>query len=176
MLELIKRERNGETINTRLISGMVDSYGEKFLIYFFLHFPLPLPSLPFSPSLISLLPPPPPLCSVELGIKPEAPQAKGQNLTIYKESFEEGFLADTECYYAAESASFLEHNPVTEYMKRVSHCIVFLFIYLLLCCLSECLCCYICLLCCLLFEWVCVVLMIKCLFLFTLLFVYCVLG
>ena len=68
--------------------------------------------------------------AVELGIKPEAPQAKGQNLTIYKDSFEEEFLKDTECYYTAESTLFLDLNPVTEYMKKVEslrHLFVFMF-------------------------------------------------
>ncbi len=56
---------------------------------------------------------------VELGVKPEATQAKGQNLTIYRKFFESQFLRDTECFYVAESSCFLENNPVTEYMKKV---------------------------------------------------------
>jgi len=59
------------------------------------------------------------LPSVELGIKPESPQAKGQNLSIYKQFFEVEFLVDTERYYVAESSAFLENNSVTEYMKKV---------------------------------------------------------
>jgi len=43
--------------------------------------------------------------SVELGIKPESPQAKRQNLSIHKQFFEVEFLVDAERYYVAESSA-----------------------------------------------------------------------
>ncbi|CAF1052602.1 unnamed protein product [Adineta ricciae] len=85
-LDLIKSERNNEIINTRIISGVIQSY-------------------------------------VALGFTEDTSNSNqmiSPTLAIYKDFFEIQFLQDTEQFYQLEAATFLVHNSVTEYLRKVA--------------------------------------------------------
>ena len=53
-----------------------------------------------------------------MGIDENDLYSKHSCLKVYKTSFEDTFLQETKAFYARESADFLQHNSVTEYLKK----------------------------------------------------------
>jgi cullin 1 len=102
VLNLIEKERNGEVINTSLISGVIGSYVE-------LGLEDEDPNGTSSQSSTS--------SSLSAANVPST--RTGPHLCTYQKHFETQFLEATENFYAKESTEFLQQNPVTEYMKKV---------------------------------------------------------
>ncbi|RCN51233.1 cullin family protein [Ancylostoma caninum] len=90
VLDLIRRERNGETISRNLIRDVTDCYVELGI------------EEDENPDQVRSAQP--------------NPNAK---LKVYMDHFEAKFLRETENYYANEAQAFLANNPLTEYMKKV---------------------------------------------------------
>lgn len=62
-------------------------------------------------------------CFVELGLDEDDNEQKmsGPELSIYKTTFEEKFIAETEDFYSRESSDFLADNSLIDYMRKTEH-------------------------------------------------------
>ncbi len=91
LLALIEKERNGEQIDTTLVKGVIDAYGTWV-------------------SMISDF-------LVALGLNKD--RSEELALQVYRKDFQEDFLRDTESFYVAESADFIQKNTISDFMKKV---------------------------------------------------------
>jgi len=131
VLNLIEKERNGETVNTSLISGVLRSYvaigagidtdddaGRGLNS----DSAWSNPESAASPTRIESLHNRRHVGSTQqnvyLGGEEQNSFFKRASLRVYHEKFELPFLASTKVYYTKESQEFLTQNPVTEYMKK----------------------------------------------------------
>lgn len=91
VLALIEKDRDGETINSGLVRGVVNCYVEL--------------GINEEENLNNIV----------AGI----PQIKtGGRMSVYREYFEEKFLKDTEAFYLKESTEYLKKYNITEYMNK----------------------------------------------------------
>lgn len=62
-------------------------------------------------------------CYVELGLDDEEGDQRlcGPELSIYRESFEDKFITDTEEFYTRECNAFLANNSLIDYMRKTEH-------------------------------------------------------
>ncbi|KAH9367011.1 hypothetical protein HPB48_000049 [Haemaphysalis longicornis] len=60
---------------------------------------------------------------LELGVNEKDPNAKQPLLSVYKETFEHDFLAETERFYSRLSAKYFEQRPVPKYVTAALRCI-----------------------------------------------------
>ncbi|EJW84073.1 Cullin-1 [Wuchereria bancrofti] len=95
VLKLIERERNGEKISTKLISGVIQCYVE----------------LGVNENDASTAGQATSSSATHVDRLPK--------LRVYRDYFEKRFIADTENYFTNEAAEFIAANSVTEYMKKV---------------------------------------------------------
>ncbi|VDK86282.1 unnamed protein product [Litomosoides sigmodontis] len=95
VLKLIERERNGEKISTKLISGVIQCYVE----------------LGVNENDIST--------AGQVSSSSTTHVDRLPKLRVYRDYFEKRFIADTESYFTNEAAEFIASNSVTEYMKKV---------------------------------------------------------
>ncbi|KAK6057059.1 cullin family protein, partial [Cooperia oncophora] len=109
VLDLIRRERNGETICRKLIRDVTDCYVE-----------LGIEEDETPDQVRSAQPNPNAKLKVYMvhGFF-ELVELEMENSFYFRTIFEAKFLRETENYYANEAQVFLEHNPLTEYMKKV---------------------------------------------------------
>lgn len=94
VLKLVEKERNGETIDTRLVSGVINCYVE-----------LGLNDDENPPS-------------AHTPVNGQAAAGRGGRLSVYREFFERRFLEETEAFYSRESNEFIQMHSVCEYMKK----------------------------------------------------------